>query len=664
MNDSLTRLQKLACTLCTTLFLMLSFTQQAEATTEEEWSPVTEVYAGSVTFIKEFNGKTYFGSAAGELFEADSITGEQTPISPSGIYGINDLIQDSGIFFIATNYGLYTSHDGLKTWDPVKELSGYAVSSVITHGHDLFAATNEGLFKSQDNGASWKKLNIKGSKDFAAQFIISNGTDLVMAAIATEASYSPYYYSHDNGESWEYAHYNAPKNSFKPITVVNGKFYAVLITVEPKTILASSTDGETWSQAGDVKELDDLTAYGFMVYNAQTDKLYLSGNIDLGQLSDKSEQSKLNNKYLKQQDRFSTFAILEGHLDGRDWNVLYDPKVKVSTMHTSDDQLIFGLVNSGNVLSIDLNERIKTPKNITNINSVYTHKMITLKSGKAIVSVSGAEDLHDEDAYWETCGNPNQSFIRYPDGTWKLNVSHSDISPLEDIVEDGTQIFAITCDGLVVRSVNEGETLEQVISLPRSNGPGDTITFFKDKIYASTSEGVSEISHYSSPSPDHKIVYNMTEGEIFTQQLAGVKNMFSVSNKKGVLISDGTNYQPYQNGLNNTTDVQTMDYLNNTLFGAGNGVYRRPDGASSWADLTYNLKSVIGNNAINSITADGNGLYITVDKFGVVKLTFADNRWKSLNSGLDNNNVKSLIVVGRKIYVGGKNSALMERGHL
>ncbi len=594
------------------LFFLLSITLFSQSL---EWKQTNGPLGGYITdLIKNPDGHVYAGTYSGlYISEDDGSSWNEIAFKSSIINCI--AVDSSGHIFVACTdrkYRLSISSDNGNSWN--ESNFNKAIISLAIYNNYIFAGTGEGIFRSSDNGISWTEINNGLSNKIIKTIalkdsIIYIGTNLGL------------YKSFDKGENWNFLGglYQFQNILVKP----DGEIYA---SAWQNEIFRSRDDGITW----DYLPLKWFEAGQWWHYLKLTINKMICDN--------------LGNIYA------ATYmqGVFKSSDNGESWHnkTLYglDDKNTLSLCLTNSNLVLAGSAGSG-IYKLISNQWL------TCNNGLIAHRMENLKinsKNELFASSSDGGGLFYSSDY----GN-----------TWSTKgLYNSDISSIA-FAKDNS-IYVGSHNWGVYRSTNNGVSWDTLKNdMPDTNVHALGINS-KGQLFAGCGSPAKVYRSIDNGITWNLVASNLTEpGQYINTIYVDAKDFIyvgAISNKIFRSKNDGNNWEEITTGLS-PSFFSAMSFTENkdgTLFvGSQDGVYSSTDNGTNWNRVKINDEPFV---VFSIINFDENTLIVAAlsslgiaEKNGIFISTDSGRNWTKINTGLINNDIRSLAIDSNGNLFGG-----------
>jgi ligand-binding sensor domain-containing protein len=559
-----------------------------------------------------------------EVSHSQTIFWEQTNGPAGGCVGVNQQVQtNNGDMFIPLccgfGNGIYYSSDEGNSWHsmsiglPEGNYSGV----IINEAGILFTPSNgNGVYKSEDYGENWIHLPSAPSDP--------DGITIDPSGIIYLGTFSNgVYRSMDDGVTWE--HLNSGISYARRLSVgPSGNIYAG--QGGSGGIFCSEDQGITWNLIG-LEGKDPM----WITFDENGNLLVCTFWEGLFRSSDNGTSWEFISKGVTTTGAYyGLHCNPSGHLflatddglwrsndDGLTWAKLNSVPYERCVWSDSSGQIFFAGDEIGVFKSID--DGMSWAQTGPAISSVFS---LTTFLGNRIIA--GADPISSAGNYYGVFLTSDQGISWSPTGLMYKNAY--------SLTTSGNVIIAGTENG-IYRSLDSARTwsfvglANNVVKLVKSTSGGE--------IFA----GIEGYGLYRS----------LDQGESWG--FIGFPNLTVLSvasDNSGTLIagtSDGIYFSPDNganwaySGLANTQILSMAINNNGTIFsGTESGIYSSNDGGTSWV-----FKAFLDTTVYQLLTSDGNQIFAGTNN-GVYRSINNGDTWENISLGLDNLNIKALVI--------------------
>ncbi len=496
--------------------------------------------------------------------------------------------------------GIFRSADGGISFTSCNSgLANHGIKALLATPDALYAGSGGGLFYSTDSGDHWTmKGGVIAGKNITSLAV--SGSLLIAGSYGNGV-----FISGDNGSTWQQS--NTGLSDFTVLSLANGSGIIVAGT-EGGNIFHSADNGNSWQLSSPGLQssaaVNSLMISGSSIF-AGTRGTGVYRSADNGQTWT-AINTLLENPFI------NSLALCGSRLlAGTDGGGIYLAPAPGSSWLPANEGLNASTVNvlfqkssqlmagtSGAGFFISFdNGHSWLPRN-NGVSSRYITSIAAI--GNTLFAGTSGAGL---------CMSSNTGISWVPGGS---GITSSYISAL---CISGSGIFAGTPGSGVFLSLDSGLTWKAA-----SNGITDPIitslTYWNNRIYAGT-------------------------------QGAGV--FFSSDN--------GSTWTSENSGLSGP-GIKTLAGKGQTLFACtSGGLCRLPATGSNWVPLLQGGEMIHA----RSVTFFGNTLLIGTDQHGILLSTDEGDNWKSLNTGLGDSTINTLVTTSMNIYAGTGESGTWER---
>ncbi len=194
----------------------------------------------------------------------------------------------SSLFISTDGDGVLISTDEGNNW--TKSNTGFVslkVRSIMANGTKLYAGTDAGLFVSSNNGSDWTTLTSSLSNQSILAFVVTP-----TAIVLTNQGYPNYYYSTDDGSTWNDASKGLPMGTSSCFA----RYGSDILNGTLNGIYSSSDNGASWKSlgvTGSIYSITDVAGNIFsgtgvlrgISYSSDNGKTWVTNNDGIDQLS-------------------------------------------------------------------------------------------------------------------------------------------------------------------------------------------------------------------------------------------------------------------------------------------------------------------------------------------------------------------------------------------
>ncbi len=248
-------------------------------------------------------------------------------------------------------------------------------------------------------------------------------------------------------------------------------------------------------------------------------------------------------------------------------------------------------------------------------------------------------------------------FITTDNGnSWNsINTGHT-YSYFYSILINGQNIFIGTSNGVYLSS-NNGSTWSLV-----NNGLLSSVSSFtmmNQKIYAGTGGG--DIYATTDNGFEWKVIAKgLVTYSSITSLVTNGNNVFAGSDgPPGIYMStdDGITWNPKNNGIDLTYIFTLARNENNIYAGTSGGVFQTTNNGDQWNKISEGMAIRI----INILLEVNQNIFSGNDGGGVYLLPKGEQKWIAINDGLNNLNIRSLVVNNDFIFAGAYDGTVWRR---
>ena len=548
-------------------------------------------------------------------------------------------VNGSTVFAGTVSGGVYTSVNMGSSWTHSSAgLTAKWVRAIAPGAGRVFAGTAAGVFVSPDNGSTWSSL---GTTFTEVSSVVSSGTTLLAGVIGDGVYVSP-----DSGASW---HQTLFSQSVACLAVNGVNIFA---GTRGNGAYLSTDNGSTWNPARAGLTGGGLAISAFMVRGS---------NLFAG---------TVGGVYLSTDN-------------GASWNPSGSglPGVSITALVQNSLTLFAGTANAGVFLSTDFGSSW-SPAN------------------------AGLKDLHIQSLAWDVtillAGTVNAGVCMSTDGASNWTYSSDGIpeGPASALARNGTTLFSGTSGAGVFTSANDGASW-----LPSSAGLSDpnvwSFAFSGQTVFAGTSSGVFRSTNNGSlwiPANNGiagSIVFALAQspGGLFAGVLGGSpgsviyrssdngstwaaagNGLGSSANAYAILVRGpklfagtdsgvfvSTNNGGVWTGVNNGlggVPVYALADSGTLIYAGGNSkVFRTGDEGAGWTDISAGLPG----NPVSSLLVVGGNVIAAFNGGGIYCANGGGSNWRTVNTGLDDFQITSLVPGGTYLFAGSAASAAWRR---
>ena len=194
-----------------------------------------------------------------------------------------------GLVYVATDSGLYKSHDGGGSWKKILDKTVYNIAVFPEQKRIVAASGSEGVYSSDDNGSNWQLSNDGLSLGFPYELFSKevrysilekdpSNSDRLFLLNSTWGMSGGLYISDDKGKSWEKYSKDFPESWLKTSKRMNAvafdqKDSTNVYMGSSRYIYRSSDGGKSWNQAISNGSKDKWSHTGINVFGHTRDFL-------------------------------------------------------------------------------------------------------------------------------------------------------------------------------------------------------------------------------------------------------------------------------------------------------------------------------------------------------------------------------------------------------
>ena len=551
----------------------------------------------------------------------------------NGPYGgtITCFAVSSTSLFAGTPDGVYLSTNQGGNWTLVNNgLAEILINDLAVSGTNLFAGTGDGIFLSKDDGTNWTPANTGLPPDIAVLSMVINGSNLFAGTDGHGI-----FLSTNNGTSW------VAMNSG---LLTNGSFISILdlavigstvFVTDGMWVFRSSDNGANWSQLG--QWFGTISRLGVCGTN-----LFVGGNTGVHRSTDNGlTWSEANSGLVSNGfglSSVSDFAVSGNHLFVADngWNggvflstdngINWVPVIKslgniyVNSLIVSSSALFAGTEGGGVFVS-------------TNNGTNWSSASIGLPKLYVNTLAVSVDETFNQDII--AAGSEYGGvFVSYDNGTnWTSAIQGLTNPVVNALTFNGTNLFTGTGGGVFL-STDGGSSWS-----PLNSGLG--LPSFGNDVYALAVSGTSLFAGLQFQpifrSTDYGNIWSPISDRLIERRVKA-------------LAVDTVSSWPVMN---------LYAALGGDKYGYScGGVIRFSDGDTEWTDCGLN-DTCMRSLAVVSSEVGNTKLYVGTHGYGIFLSTNKGVSWNSVNGGLTNLDILSLIISGNNLFAGTSNGVFL-----
>jgi photosystem II stability/assembly factor-like uncharacterized protein len=602
-----------------------------------QWEKTNASFGGNINVLEVSGNNLFAGTDKGVYLSVDSgnsWTQMNNGLTNTAIYSI--VVNGSNIFVGTGGNGVFLSSDNGSNWTAVNNgMTNCDVRSLYFSGSNLYAGTeNDGIFISIDNGQSWNSIN-NGliNSPFRAFFAFGG-------AIYAGSYGAGIFKSTNNGNNWGQVNSgltNVDAQKINAFTVLGNKLFA-----GTENGLYSSTSGTVWNSPSGTPWTSPSLWFPVNSLKVNGTSLYVGTRANK---SDLSSTGAVN----------GTYGVLLSTNGGSSWTAInngisYNP---VNSLVFLSSTLIAGTSGTG-IYKSQNNGTSWVSSNI-GIGNAKVNSLVNY--GGVIIAGTFGAGVHKSNDGGNTWSEINNGIPNYD---------------IVSVSVCGTTLFAGTYTSGLFKSTDSGNTWK-FCPLPTNQVfAGTTITFpvmihdihttSNGKVYVSA-QGPGEGGIFSSS--DSGVSWSLSghfTGEAITSNGTSVY-VGGVYSNGPIDLAISTNngfswsFTPYGTLGSSPISIETLgSYL---FVGTDTyGVRTSPDKGNSWnpsngiAPYGYRINALTKYSSSIFAGTENNGVYFSNDNF---------TNSITVNYGLIDSNIFSLLTVGADIYAGTLNGKIWKR---
>jgi photosystem II stability/assembly factor-like uncharacterized protein len=563
-------------------------------------------YGGQFSAIAATGTTFCAGTPYGTLFITTNSGTSWTQIGSSQNFGnINSIIFDGETIYVGCFNGVFQSTDSGITWNSINSgISGYEVMSLVKQGQNIFASTSKaGVFMLM-SGDLWMQKNTGLPNNANVVSIVSYGTKLFVATLA-----SGIFVSTNNGTTWaSFSNGLSLQAFFNMHSLGVGTNY--LFAGTSRGIYRSSFNTANWIKVSNEPVGVYADYFCFAFYDKNIFVGTQGGGVLVSENDGQSWKDFTNgmplyfvdgNPFPSVYNTCYALGIGTNYMLACTDNGIYSFKGTETSWHSADNGLI-----AGKVISLFLDGQ-------------------KLCAG---TSKGGFFFSTDDGNNWY---NLNGGINRSPNFFAGNNAKYFSSS--------ANNLYSFTT---ATMGWNKIFTVNTAVW---------SILFYNSKTYLGTGDGI-----YAS---SDNVTFTKSISEFPVDQvvclIASAGNLFAGLKNNGVYIStnNGIDWSPANSGISNyTVDCLLLNGQNLFAGTDGYGVYLSTNNGTSWTQIRNGLNGpnprifAFANSGQFIFAGATDGLYVTSNNGA---------NWKSVNSTIGNPYIYSLLINGNYLYAGSDN---------